>query len=113
LNHTFGIYATPAFRIYALSVTAALAIAWPAAVLQGGWGSGTDWVNHQVALLRRGRRRLSVAILVTSNPSHGNETLLKSGQKGGTLDLAGLERFPVNWGADMEGEEVVALLARG
>ena len=37
----------------------------------------TGWVDHQVALLRRGRRRLSVAILITSSPSHayGNETL--------------------------------------
>jgi hypothetical protein len=44
---------------------------------KGGWGSGTGWVDHQVALLRRGRRRLAVAILVTSSPSHayGNETL--------------------------------------
>jgi hypothetical protein len=44
---------------------------------KGGWGSGTGWVDHQVALLRRGRRRLSVAILITSSPSHayGNETL--------------------------------------
>ena len=44
---------------------------------KGGWGSGTGWVDHQVALLRRGRRQLSVAILITSSPSHayGNETL--------------------------------------
>ena len=44
---------------------------------KGGWGSGTGWVDHQVALLRRGRRRVSVAILITSSPSHayGNETL--------------------------------------
>jgi len=44
---------------------------------KGGWGSGTGWRNHQVALLHRGRRRLSVAILITSSPSHayGNETL--------------------------------------
>jgi Beta-lactamase enzyme family len=44
---------------------------------KGGWGSGTGWVDHQVALLRRGRRRLSVAILITSSPGHGygNETL--------------------------------------
>ena len=44
---------------------------------KGGWGSGTGWVDHQVALVRRGRRRLSVAILVTSSPSHeyGKETL--------------------------------------
>jgi hypothetical protein len=44
---------------------------------KGGWGSGTGWVDHQVALLRRGRRRVSVVILITSSPSHayGNETL--------------------------------------
>jgi Beta-lactamase enzyme family len=44
---------------------------------KGGWGSGTGWADHQVALLRRGRRRVSVAILITSSPSHAyaNETL--------------------------------------
>ena len=44
---------------------------------KGGWGSGTGWADHQVALLRRGRRRLAVAILITSSPSHAyaNETL--------------------------------------
>ena len=44
---------------------------------KGGWGSGTGWADHQVALLRRGRRRVSVAILITSSPTHayGNETL--------------------------------------
>jgi hypothetical protein len=44
---------------------------------KGGWGSGTGWADHQVALLRRGTRRLSIAILITSSPSHayGNETL--------------------------------------
>jgi hypothetical protein len=44
---------------------------------KGGWGSGTGWADHQVALLRRGRRRLAVAILITSSPSHeyGEETL--------------------------------------
>jgi beta-lactamase class A len=44
---------------------------------KGGWGSGTGWVDHQVALLRRGRRRLSVAILTTNSPSHayGKRTL--------------------------------------
>jgi hypothetical protein len=44
---------------------------------KGGWGSGTGWADHQVALLRRGSRRLAVAILITSSPSHpyGKETL--------------------------------------
>jgi hypothetical protein len=44
---------------------------------KGGWGSGTGWADHQVALLRRGSRRLAVAILVTNSPSHayGKETL--------------------------------------
>ncbi len=44
---------------------------------KGGWGSGSGWVDHQVALLRRGRRRLSLAILITSSPTHayGKETL--------------------------------------
>ena len=44
---------------------------------KGGWGSGSGAVDHQVALLRRGERRVSVAILTTSSPSHayGKETL--------------------------------------
>jgi Beta-lactamase enzyme family len=48
-----------------------------ALLFKGGWGSGTGWADHQVALLRRGRRRLSVAILITSSPSHeyATETL--------------------------------------
>jgi hypothetical protein len=44
---------------------------------KGGWGSGSGAVDHQVALLRRGGHRLSVAILTTSSPSHayGKRTL--------------------------------------
>jgi hypothetical protein len=44
---------------------------------KGGWGSGSGVVDHQVALLRRGRRRVAVAILTTNSPSHayGKETL--------------------------------------
>ena len=38
---------------------------------KGGWGGGTGWVNHQVALLKRGDRRVSLAIFTESNPSHG------------------------------------------
>jgi beta-lactamase class A len=44
---------------------------------KGGWGSGTGRVDHQVALLRRGRERVSVAILTFADGSHayGKETL--------------------------------------
>jgi hypothetical protein len=37
---------------------------------KGGWGSGTGEVEHQVALLRHGAIRLSVAVLITTSPSH-------------------------------------------
>ncbi len=37
---------------------------------KGGWGSGSGAVDHQVALLRRGTRRIAVAIMTTSSPSH-------------------------------------------
>jgi beta-lactamase class A len=37
---------------------------------KGGWGSGSGAVDHQVALLRRGERRVAVAILTTGSPSH-------------------------------------------
>jgi hypothetical protein len=44
---------------------------------KGGWGSGSGAVDHQVALLRRGRLRVSVAIMTTGNGSHaaGKATL--------------------------------------
>ena len=44
---------------------------------KGGWGDGDGEVDHQVALLRRGRRRVAVAILTAANPSHayGQQTL--------------------------------------
>ncbi len=44
---------------------------------KGGWGSGPGTVDHQVALLRRGRMRVSVAVMTTANGSHayGKETL--------------------------------------
>jgi hypothetical protein len=44
---------------------------------KGGWGSGTGWVDHQVALLTRGDERVSVAILTHLDGSHayGQETL--------------------------------------
>jgi len=44
---------------------------------KGGWGSGTGWVDHQLALLTRGDERVSVAILTHLDGSHayGEETL--------------------------------------
>ena len=44
---------------------------------KGGWGSGTGRVDHQVALLTKGDRRLSLAILTEADGSHayGKETL--------------------------------------
>jgi beta-lactamase class A len=37
---------------------------------KGGWGSGSGAVNHQVALLRNGKRRLGVAVLTEGSPNH-------------------------------------------
>jgi hypothetical protein len=37
---------------------------------KGGWGAGTGEVEHQVVLLRHGTTRVSLAVLITSSPSH-------------------------------------------
>jgi hypothetical protein len=44
---------------------------------KGGWGSGTGRVDHQVALLVRGRQRVGVAIMTSNDGSHayGKATL--------------------------------------
>ena len=44
---------------------------------KGGWGSGTGAVDHQVALVKSHGRRISLAILTESDPSHdyGKATL--------------------------------------
>ncbi len=45
---------------------------------KGGWLPRSDgWVINQVALLKRGERRISIAILTRANPSeaYGEETL--------------------------------------
>ena len=39
---------------------------------KGGWGSGRGLVDHQVALLQRGRERVAVAILTTVAGTHRN-----------------------------------------
>jgi beta-lactamase class A len=42
--------------------------------LKGGWGSGTGWVTHQSALLRRGSESISLSVLTRRNPSHAYGT---------------------------------------
>jgi hypothetical protein len=44
---------------------------------KGGWGSGTGLVDHQSALLERGRMRVGLSILTEGNPdqAYGNQTL--------------------------------------
>jgi hypothetical protein len=46
-------------------------------LFKGGWGSGTGRVDHQVALLKRGHRRVALAIFTQFDPSHayGKQTL--------------------------------------
>jgi hypothetical protein len=45
--------------------------------LKGGWGSGSGRVDHQVALLKRGRKRVALAIFTEFDPGHryGKRTL--------------------------------------
>jgi hypothetical protein len=45
--------------------------------LKGGWGSGSGRVDHQVALLRRGRHRVALALFTQFDPDHayGKQTL--------------------------------------
>jgi hypothetical protein len=44
---------------------------------KGGWGTGTGRVDHQVAFLEKGSRRIALAIFTEFNPSHtyGKNTL--------------------------------------
>ncbi len=44
---------------------------------KGGWGSGSGRVDHQVAFLQKGSRRIAVAIFTEFDPSHayGKHTL--------------------------------------
>jgi hypothetical protein len=45
--------------------------------LKGGWGSGNGRVDHQVALLKHGHRRIALAIFTQFDPDHayGKRTL--------------------------------------
>ena len=44
---------------------------------KGGWGSGTGWVDHQVAFLENDGTRVAIAVMTRDNPSHryGKRTL--------------------------------------
>jgi hypothetical protein len=46
-------------------------------LFKGGWGSGSGRVNHQVALLKRGGRKLAIAVFTQFDPDHayGKRTL--------------------------------------
>lgn len=58
---------------------------------KGGWGLGTGWVDHQVALLTRGDQRVSIAVLTYLDGSHpyGKATLKGLGARlMGGLDKA-------------------------
>ena len=46
---------------------------------KGGWGSGTGWVTHQSALLRKGPQRISLSVLTRWNPSHALRDGARSG----------------------------------
>jgi hypothetical protein len=41
---------------------------------KGGWGSGRGLVDHQVALLVRGRERIGIAVFTHGNPDHAYAT---------------------------------------
>ncbi|MBK5219194.1 MAG: serine hydrolase [Thermoleophilia bacterium] len=45
--------------------------------LKGGWGSGSGRVDHQVAILKRGRHRIELALFTQFDPDHdyGKRTL--------------------------------------
>jgi hypothetical protein len=64
---------------------------------KGGWGSGSGAVDHQVALLRRGELRVSVAIMTTGNGSHAAGTATLRGVA--RRLLRGLERVAPPAGA--------------
>ena len=94
-------------REFCVVVTSSRVIALPMSPWsEGGGGEGDTNVivkvkREEVGSWTRGSLRIDL-----------DNRKLKSGMRGGTLELAGLERFPVNWGAQTEVEEAVELLAR-
>jgi hypothetical protein len=90
-------------REFCIAVTADRVVALPLSAWSEG-GEGQDVVVKVKREERGSWSRGSVTI-----DRDGRE--LRSGQKGGMLDVAGVEQFPVNWELDSS-DEVVELLAR-
>jgi hypothetical protein len=91
-------------REFCLAVTADRVVA----LGMSAWSEGGDGDDVVVKVKREERgswSRGSVRI-------EPDGRKLMSGQKGGMLDLAGFEQFPVNWDGDIS-DELVELLARG
>jgi hypothetical protein len=63
---------------------------------KSGWGSGSGAADHQVALLRRGGRRISVAIMTTSNPSHAYAEATEQGVAARLLRGLGPSSIPAD-----------------
>jgi hypothetical protein len=71
---------------------------------KGGWGSGSGAVDHQVALLTRGRVRVALAILTTANPSMAYGSLTLEGTARRLLrGLDGIPQGTVATGAEAGG----------
>jgi hypothetical protein len=91
-------------RDFCLAVTAERVVALAIGAAAEG-GDGQDVVvkvkRGEVGSWARGSVRIDV-----------DDRELRTGRKGGTLDLGGAEQFPVNWEGSSTGD-VVELLARG
>jgi hypothetical protein len=70
-----------------------------------------EWLSRDFCLAVTADRVVTLAIGAVAEAGDGDD-VMKSGVKGGTLDLAGAERFPVNWEGPSIGG-LVELLARG
>jgi hypothetical protein len=92
-------------REFCVAVTEARVVV----LAMSAWAEGDD-SSDTVVKVKRGEHsswsRGSVRVEVEDrNP--------RTGHKGGTLHLAGGERFPVNWAKGTDAAEVIELLARG
>lgn len=91
-------------REFCVAVTGERVVALPLSPWSEG-GDGTDVVVRLKREERGSWSRGSVRI-------DRDDRKLKSGQKGGMLDLAGVAQFPVNWTDDSGTGELIELLAR-